>query len=106
MADFNSAVPNHPAAGFAASACATCHTTTAWAGATFDHDTRSFRIFHSGHAGRWSACTDCHALPTNFASFDWLGCHPHSDKATTDSNHSGRSGYRYDSVTCYSCHDR
>jgi len=104
--DYNLATPNHAAAGFAASACATCHNTTSWAGATFDHDSRYFRIYRGGHAGRWNACTDCHTVPTNYASFNCLGCHPHSDKAATDRTHSGRSGYRYESTACYSCHTR
>ncbi len=103
---YDTAQPSHVAAGFAASACATCHNTTSWAGATFDHDSRYFRIYRGGHAGRWSSCNDCHTVPTNFASFNCLGCHPHSDQAQTDSHHVGRSGYRYESTACYSCHTR
>jgi hypothetical protein len=33
--------------------------------------------------------------------FYCLSCH---DKATTDSHHSGVSGYQYSSPACYSCH--
>lgn len=106
MADYTAAVPNHPAAGFSAAACASCHTTTTWTGARFDHDTQYFRIYTRGHAGRWSSCTSCHTSTTNFATFSCLGCHPHSDKAKTDGNHQGKSGYRYDSQACYSCHTR
>lgn len=106
MADYNSAVPSHSAAGFAASACASCHNTTTWTGATFDHDTKYFRIYRGGHAGRWNDCADCHTSPTNYAAFNCLGCHPHSNKAVTDSHHTGRSSYRYESNACYSCHTR
>lgn len=106
MTDYNTAVPNHPAAGFTATACASCHNTTAWSGATFNHDTQYFRIYSRGHAGRWNACTDCHTSATNFATFNCLGCHPHSNKATTDGDHRGRSGYSYTSNACYSCHTR
>lgn len=104
--DYDTAQPAHAAAGFAASACASCHNTTAWAGATFDHDSRYFRVFRGGHAGRWSSCNDCHTVPSNFTSFDCLGCHPHSDRTKTDDKHRGRSGYRYESTSCYSCHAR
>jgi hypothetical protein len=104
--DYDTAQPPHAASGFATSACASCHTTTTWAGAVFDHDSRYFRIYRGGHAGRWSACSDCHQVPTDFSSFNCLGCHPHSDRAKTDGKHVGRSGYRYESTSCYSCHTR
>jgi len=103
---YDTAQPSHAASGFAASACASCHNTTSWAGATFDHDSRYFRIDNGGHAGRWNSCTDCHPVANQFATFDCLSCHPHSDKAQTDSHHVGRSGYRYDSAGCWSCHTR
>lgn len=106
IADYDRAQPPHAAAGFAASACASCHNPGGWANATFDHDTRYFRIYAGGHAGRWTACSDCHSTPATFTSFSCLGCHPHADQTTTDSNHAGRSGYRYDSLACYSCHPR
>ena len=106
MGNYNSATPDHAAAGFAASACASCHNTTTWAGATFDHDGKYFRIYRGGHAGRWGSCSDCHQVASNYASFTCLTCHPHSDKAKTDATHSGRGGYRYDSNSCYSCHTR
>ena len=93
-------------AGFTAAACASCHTTTTWTGATFNHDTQYFRIYLRGHATRWTSCTNCHTSATNFASFNCLGCHPHSSKAITDGNHSGNSAYRYTSTACYSCHTR
>jgi len=38
--------------------------------------------------------------------FDCLSCHPHDDKATTDSQHQGRNGYVYESNACYDCHPR
>ena len=106
LSTYNSAVPDHRAAGFASSACATCHNTTTWAGARFDHDARWFGIYSGRHAGKWNSCTDCHPVASDFSAFNCLGCHPHSDKAETDAKHSGRSGYRYDSAACYSCHTR
>jgi hypothetical protein len=106
MADYNAAQPSHAAAGFAAAACASCHGTTTWSGATFDHDTRWFPIHSGTHAGKWSACDDCHTNPNNFAQFNCLTCHPHSDQAKTDGDHSGENGYRYESQACYTCHPR
>jgi hypothetical protein len=98
--------PAHAGAGFSSSACATCHNTTSWAGASFNHDTPFFPIFSGTHNGRWSACSDCHTNPANYAVFTCLSCHPHSDQAQTTSNHSGVSGYHYDSASCYSCHPK
>ena len=106
QSDYDGAQPPHASSGFAASACASCHNTTSWAGAQFDHDSRWFRIYSRGHAGRWNTCADCHPVASNFTAFNCLGCHPHSDRTETDRKHDGRSGYRYDSVACYSCHTR
>jgi hypothetical protein len=97
--------PAHAGAGFP-TACVTCHNTTAWTGATFNHDTPYFPIYSGTHNGRWSACSDCHTNPANYAVFTCLSCHPHSDQAQTDGNHSGVSGYHYDSASCYSCHPK
>src|SRR2546429_1763043 len=43
--------------------CATCHNTTAWTTAIFDHSTTGFPLTNSHQmapAGKVSACTDCH----------------------------------------------
>jgi hypothetical protein len=105
-ADFNSAAnPNHASAGFS-TACETCHNTTAWSPSTFDHDAAWFPIYSGTHLGRWSRCSDCHAVAADFTVFNCLSCHPHNDKAQTDSNHAGQSGYSYDSAACYRCHPR
>ena len=104
--DYNGTTnPAHAAAGFSTS-CQSCHTTTSWNGATFNHDGPYFPIYSGTHAGRWSACTDCHTSSTSYQPFTCFNCHPHDDKAQTDSNHSGVSGYSYDSNACYSCHPR
>lgn len=104
--DYSTATPDHAAAGFASSACATCHNTTAWAGATFDHDGPWFPIYSGRHAGTWNACTDCHTNAANYAVFTCLSCHPHDDKAGTDGHHAGVRNYQYLSSACYSCHPR
>jgi hypothetical protein len=103
-ADYNGTTdPNHRASGFPTT-CQSCHTTNSWAGADFNHDGLYFPIYSGSHRGRWSSCSDCHKASGNFASFDCLGCHPHSDMAGTNSHHSDVSGYSYQSSACYRCH--
>lgn len=95
--------PNHAAAGFSTD-CASCHGTTQWAGATFDHDARYFPIYSGRHLGKWSACVDCHVNQQSYAVFECILCHEHSNRADLDSKHSGVSGYEYLSARCYACH--
>ena len=92
--------PNHVAAGFPTT-CDTCHkfADASWAQGTFNHTW--FPITSGRHAG--NACSACHQNSSNYKVFTCVTCH---DKARTDSQHSGRSGYRYDSAACYSCHPR
>jgi hypothetical protein len=107
QADYNGTTdPNHVGAGFPTQ-CQTCHSTSSFQGAVFsDHDPSFFPIYSGIHQGLWSGCTDCHVNSQNFGQFSCFNCHPHSDKTQTDSNHSGVSGYSYDSNACYSCHPR
>ncbi len=105
LADYNGTNnPAHAAAGFPQT-CDQCHTTATWSGATFDHDGQFFPIYSGSHKGRWSACSDCHINASNYAAFTCMsgGCHSQS---STDSNHRGVSGYRYDASACYACHPR
>lgn len=90
--------PNHIAANFP-TACDSCHkaTDTSWMQATFSHSW--FPITSGKHAG--NPCSACHTSPTSYAVFTCLTCH---GKAQMDSKHQGRTGYRYDSAACYSCH--
>ena len=91
--------PNHSAAGFPTT-CDTCHraTDTTWNQGQFAHT--AFPITSGRHVGL--TCATCHTTPNVFAAFSCVAaCHA---RATTDSHHSGRSGYRYDSAACYSCH--
>ncbi len=103
QADYDATTdPSHQAAQFSTD-CASCHTTAGWPGATFDHDARFFPIYSGSHRGRWSSCASCHTNSNDFQIFTCLTCHGQSE---TDSQHRGRSGYRYDSQACYSCHPR
>lgn len=89
--------PNHQGSRFPTS-CQTCHSTTTWRGATFNH---RFPINSGDHAGR--ACTDCHLQVPNYASFSCTHCHEHS-QTRMDSEHRGRSGYSWSSPACLNCH--
>ena len=91
-------VPNHVAAGYPQT-CDTCHTTTSWLGATFNHT--YFRIPHHG-----SVCNDCHQVSANYASFTCINCHTTTAHQQTQTNniHKGNGGYSYGPTTCYTCH--
>ena len=92
--------PNHVAAAFPTT-CQTCHNTTAWTGAVFNHTW--FPIYSGSHQGKWTTCADCHTNTSNYAVFTCISCHAH-DKTTTDAHHSGVRNYVYNSSNCYSCH--
>jgi hypothetical protein len=105
QADYDGATdPNHRTAQFPTD-CASCHTTTGWPGATFNHDAQLFPIYSGSHRGKWATCSTCHTNSANYQVFTCLTCHEHS-QSSMDSEHRGRSGYRYDSQACYSCHPR
>ena len=87
--------PNHVAAGFPTT-CATCHTTTAWTGATFAHT-----LFPLNHGGANGVCATCHTNSSNYAVFQCTICHT---KAATDPKHSGNNNYVWNSINCYQCH--
>ncbi len=93
--------PNHIAAGFPTT-CATCHNTTAWTGATFNHT--FFPIYSGTHVPSvWVTCSACHINPANYATFSCIACHTHN-KPATDARHSGVGNYVYAPTACYSCH--
>ena len=87
--------PNHAAAGFPMT-CENCHrnTDTSWTQGTFNH---RFPITSGPHN---TTCTNCHQ-GGGYQTFTCLSCHQRSE---TDSHHRSISGYRYDSLACYSCH--
>jgi hypothetical protein len=91
-------VPNHVAAGYPTT-CDTCHTTTNWSGATFNHT--YFPIPHHG-----SVCNDCHQVSTDYSSFTCINCHTQTAHQQTQTNniHQGIGGYSYGPTTCYNCH--
>jgi len=87
--------PNHTAANFPTT-CATCHSTTSWLGATFNHT-----YFPLNHGGANSVCSTCHTNSSNYAVFTCTNCHT---QAQTDARHQGIRGYVYNSTNCYQCH--
>jgi hypothetical protein len=90
----NTTNPNHAAAGFPTT-CTTCHTTTSWAGATFNHT-----WFPQTHGGA-KVCSDCHTNASDYSVFSCTVCH---GKTTTDQQHQGVRNYVYNSPNCYQCH--
>ncbi len=96
--DYNATTnPHHAAAGFT-TLCATCHTTTKWPGATFDHNTTSFPLT-GAHIAR--TCLDCHADKVyNGKPVACVSCHQTDYNNTTNPKHS-TSGF---STTCETCH--
>ncbi|QOY86640.1 hypothetical protein [Paludibaculum fermentans] len=93
--------PNHLTAGFPHT-CTSCHTTTQWKGAKFNHN---FPIYTGKHAGKWTTCNDCHTTPSNYAVFSCIDCHAHN-KTDMDKKHNGRKNYVYASPSCYQCHPK
>ncbi len=93
----------HNGSGFPTT-CLTCHNTTTWDGANFDHDGMYFPIYNGKHDEAWTTCSDCHAAaPDNFQTFSCLGCHEHN-QSDMDDDHSEVDGYVYESNACLSCH--
>jgi hypothetical protein len=93
--------PNHLAAGFPKT-CESCHSTTTWTGAVFNHN---FPIYTGKHKGKWTTCNDCHTNASNYTVFSCLNCHAHA-QTKMDDKHKNITGYAYNSLTCYSCHPR
>ena len=94
--------PSHTQLNFSTD-CETCHNTNAWKPASFNHDNEFFPIYSGEHNGEWNNCSDCHVDPNNYARFECINCHEHS-QGSMDSEHSGVNGYIYNSEACLSCH--
>ena len=103
--DYTSAKsPDHAVLNFPTT-CKDCHSLNpGWKPADFANHDASFPIYSGKHKGEWNSCADCHTNPANYAQFSCTTCHEHSNKADVDKNHSGVSGYNYNSTSCYACH--
>lgn len=100
QADYDATTsPQHATMPFPTT-CESCHGTTTWLGAKFDHDP-FFPIYSGKHRSVWSSCSTCHTTPGNYAVFTCLTCH---GQTAMDDKHKSFAGYRYESTVCYSCH--
>ena len=68
----SSQLPGHVAAGISTD-CATCHSTTVWKPATFNHTTTGYVL--SGAHLTIAQCSSCHVGNTTSASQTCVGCH-------------------------------
>jgi hypothetical protein len=97
----NTTNPNHAQEGFAQT-CDTCHNTSAWQPATFNHAASGFPLT-GAHTVPPRQCTDCHVnnnyTITNTAC---VSCHQNDyNTALTPVNHVAASF----PTTCQQCHD-
>jgi len=99
LPDFNKTTnPNHRTAGFSQD-CASCHNTTSWLNATFDHNKTPFPLT-GAHAT--VQCSQCHNA-NNFAAAptQCVGCHLANFQQTNNPNHVS-AGFPQ---TCEQCHN-
>lgn len=96
--DFQGATnPNHVAGNFS-QVCQTCHSTTAWQPATFDHSTTKFPLTGIHIT---TACQSCHTSGNYTLTYSGCyACHTTEYNNTTNPNHR-TSGYP---TTCETCH--
>ncbi|MBZ5526203.1 MAG: hypothetical protein LAP21_28630 [Acidobacteriia bacterium] len=100
LADFNATRnPNHVTAGFSQE-CSTCHSTTSWLDATFNHNTMTRFALTGAHAS--VQCAQCH-VGGKFAGTptQCVACHLTNFQQTTNPNHAV-SGIPQ---TCEQCHN-
>jgi hypothetical protein len=90
--------PNHVAGGFPQT-CNTCHNTTSWAGATFNHNNTPFPL--TG-AHTTVPCASCH-INNNYTTLPTAcyGCHQKDYQSTTNPNHAA-AGFP---TSCQTCHN-
>jgi len=102
MKDFQGTTnPNHVSGGFAQT-CETCHTTSAWQPATFDHSKTAFPLT-GNHMVPPRMCTDCH-VNNNYSITNTacVSCHQ------TDYNNANAPVAHASAglpTTCEQCHD-
>jgi hypothetical protein len=101
--DYNNATnPGHAAQPqfFPSAQCSTCHNTTAWTGATFNHT--QYTQFPINHGNAGGVCSTCHTNSNDYSVFQCTGCHGGNNAANF--HHEQVNGYVYNSINCYQCH--
>ena len=86
--------PPHSSSGYPTT-CETCHTTSGWTGASFNHTW--FPVPHRNA----TQCRDCHTNPSAYSTFVCTTCHT---QGQTDPHHRSVRGYTWTSSGCYACH--
>lgn len=89
--------PDHTANNFSHQ-CETCHSTSAWSPATFDHSQTSFPL--TGAHANINNCVDCHSNGYSNTPTACVACHQQNYDASTDPNHRA-AGFP---TTCEQCH--
>ena len=91
--------PNHVTANFPQT-CDSCHSTSTWLNATFNHNSTGF-VLTGSHTVPPRQCTDCHVNNNyNLTSTTCISCHQKDyNNATTPVPHTGFP------TTCETCHD-
>ena len=98
LANYNATTnPGHVAAKFSTD-CATCHTSTAWSPATFNHNTGTAFPLTGSHVGL--TCISCHAAGYVGISTACSSCHMNKYTASTNPSHVAAKF----PTTCEACH--
>jgi hypothetical protein len=99
LADYNKSTnPNHAAAGFPKD-CATCHNTTQWKGAKFDHNTLTKFPLSGAHIT--AQCSQCHVNGVfKGTPATCEGCHISDYNKTVNPNHIA-AGFPKDCAICH-----
>ena len=100
--DYNNTTnPGHKAQPqFFPTTCQNCHNTTAWTGATFNHT--QYTPFPTNHGNANNVCSTCHTNSNDYSVFQCTGCHGGNN--SNNFQHDHVSGYVYNSINCYQCH--
>ena len=98
----NTTNPGHAAQPtfFPSAQCSTCHNTTAWLPAVFNHT--QYTRFSTGHGNANGVCATCHTNSNDYSIFQCTRCHGGDNP--NNFNHPQVNGYVYNSVNCYQCH--